>query len=44
MLLRMMSERGIDNEFAEKLSDVASSVDHGQYIKFLEGLKHIVDC
>ncbi|XP_072024818.1 complement component 1 Q subcomponent-binding protein, mitochondrial-like [Amphiura filiformis] len=44
MLLRMMNERGVDNDFVEKLSDIATSVEHGNYIKFLEELKDVVDC
>ena len=44
MLLRMMNERGVDNDFVEKLSDVATNVEHGNYIQFLEELKEIVDC
>ncbi|XP_070571827.1 complement component 1 Q subcomponent-binding protein, mitochondrial-like [Ptychodera flava] len=41
MMMNMLDERGINNNFAEKLSDFASSMEHSLYISFLEKLKSI---
>ncbi|XP_071479934.1 complement component 1 Q subcomponent-binding protein, mitochondrial-like [Diadema antillarum] len=37
-LKNYLADRGIDNQFSEKLSDLASAVEHRQYINFLEEL------
>ncbi|XP_071849420.1 complement component 1 Q subcomponent-binding protein, mitochondrial-like [Apostichopus japonicus] len=41
-LLALLESRGVDNEFADKLSDLASSFEHSSFIKFLESLKDTI--
>jgi len=36
LLMTMLEERGVDNTFAERLSEWCSSHEHGQYINLLE--------
>jgi len=39
LFMGMLDERGINNEFAEKLSDYCSAHEHAQYINLLEGIE-----
>ncbi|XP_077995777.1 complement component 1 Q subcomponent-binding protein, mitochondrial-like [Glandiceps talaboti] len=41
MLMNMLDERGINSDFAEDLSNLASSMEHTLYISFLEQLRTI---
>ncbi|XP_063969199.1 complement component 1 Q subcomponent-binding protein, mitochondrial-like [Lytechinus pictus] len=41
-LKNFLAERGITNDFCEKLSDLASAVEHRQYICFLDQLQGFV--
>ncbi|XP_071945708.1 complement component 1 Q subcomponent-binding protein, mitochondrial-like [Antedon mediterranea] len=41
LLMNMLEERGIDDAFTDKLCDLATSVEHSQYIQFLQNLKDI---
>jgi len=36
LMMTMLEERGVDNEFAERLSEWCSSYEHSQYINLLE--------
>lgn len=38
LLLNYLEEKGISNEFVEKLSDYATAYEHSAYISLLEGL------
>lgn len=38
LLMNYLEEKGISNEFAEKLSDLSTSYEHQQYINLLESL------
>ena len=42
LFMNMLNERGVNKEFAEKLSDFCSSYEHNQYINLLEGLQKFV--
>uniref|UniRef100_T1J6E2 Complement component 1 Q subcomponent-binding protein, mitochondrial n=1 Tax=Strigamia maritima TaxID=126957 RepID=T1J6E2_STRMM len=42
LLMNTLEERGISNEFAEKLSEFCTSYEHKLYIKLLESLKAFV--
>jgi len=39
LLMTMLEERGVDNTFAERLSEWCSSHEHGQYINLLEQIE-----
>ena len=39
LLMTMLEERGVDNSFAERLSEWCSSHEHQQYINLLEGIE-----
>lgn len=38
LLMNILEEKGVTNEFAEKLSDLATAYEHGSYIGLLEKL------
>ncbi len=42
LFLTMLEERGVNKDFAEKMSDFCSAYEHAQYIKLLEGLEQFV--
>jgi len=42
LLMNLLEERGITNEFAEQLIEFSTSYEHGQYIGLLEKLKNFV--
>ncbi|XP_003746782.1 complement component 1 Q subcomponent-binding protein, mitochondrial [Galendromus occidentalis] len=42
LLMNLLEERGVTNEFAEQLIDFSTSYEHGQYIGLLEKLKGFV--
>jgi len=43
LLMNLLEERGISNEFAEKLSDYATAYEHKQYIGILQNLKSFAE-
>lgn len=38
LLMNLLEEKGVSNEFAEKLSDLSTAYEHSSYIGLLEGL------
>lgn len=38
LLMNYLEEKGVSNEFAEKLSDFSTNYEHSSYISLLEGL------
>ena len=42
MLLNMLAERGIDNNFCQWLLDYSTALEQQQYVKFLEDLQGFV--
>lgn len=38
LLMNFLEEKGISNEFAEKLSDFSTAYEHSAYISLLEGI------
>ncbi|XP_018788294.1 PREDICTED: complement component 1 Q subcomponent-binding protein, mitochondrial [Bactrocera latifrons] len=38
LLMNLLEEKGVSNEFVEKLSDLATAFEHSSYIGFLESL------
>jgi len=43
-LLTFLQERGVDNQFADDLIELATSVENQQYVKSLEALHDFVSC
>lgn len=43
-LLTYLQERGVDNQFADDLIELATSVENQQYVKSLESLHDFVSC
>ena len=42
LLMNMLEERGVSNDFAAKLSDFCTEYEHKCYIALLEGLRGFV--
>ena len=42
LLMNMLEERGISNEFAEKLSTLCSDYEHSLYVGLLQGVQDFV--
>jgi len=42
LFMNMLEDRGVDNAFAEKLSEFSSAHEHRQYINLLEGIEKFV--
>jgi len=42
LLMNLLEERGISNEFVEKLSDFSTAYEHSMYIALLENTKKFV--
>jgi len=40
LLMNLLEEKGISNEFAEKLSELSTIYEHSQYVKLLESLSN----
>ena len=36
LLMNLLEEKGISNDFVEKLSDLSTSYEHSLYVEFLE--------
>ncbi|XP_070591278.1 complement component 1 Q subcomponent-binding protein, mitochondrial [Erythrolamprus reginae] len=43
-LMDFLADRGVDNTFAEELVNLSTALEHKEYIRFLEDLKHFVKC
>jgi len=42
LFMNMLEDRGVDNAFAEKLSEYCSAQEHRQYLNLLEGIEKFV--
>lgn len=42
LFIQVLEEKGVSNEFVDKLSELATSHEHSQYIRFLEKLNKFV--
>ncbi|XP_030041808.1 complement component 1 Q subcomponent-binding protein, mitochondrial [Microcaecilia unicolor] len=43
-LMDFLADRGVDNTFADELVELSTSLEHQEYIQFLEDLKKFVKC
>ncbi|KAM8741545.1 complement component 1 Q subcomponent-binding protein, mitochondrial [Acanthopagrus schlegelii] len=43
-LMDFLADRGVDNTFADELMELSTTVEHQEYIKFLENLQGFVKC
>ncbi|KAM8976233.1 complement component 1 Q subcomponent-binding protein, mitochondrial [Pelodytes ibericus] len=43
-LMDFLADRGVDNTFADELVELSTSLEHQEYIRFLENLKSFVKC
>ncbi|XP_017267992.1 complement component 1 Q subcomponent-binding protein, mitochondrial [Kryptolebias marmoratus] len=43
-LMDFLADRGIDNTFADELSELSTAIEHQEYVKFLEDLQGFVKC
>ncbi|XP_063154175.1 complement component 1 Q subcomponent-binding protein, mitochondrial [Candoia aspera] len=43
-LMDFLADRGVDNTFADELVNLSTALEHREYIRFLEDLKHFVKC
>ncbi|XP_055054145.1 complement component 1 Q subcomponent-binding protein, mitochondrial isoform X2 [Misgurnus anguillicaudatus] len=43
-LIDFLSDRGVDNAFADELIELSTALEHQEYIKFLEDLSSFVKC
>lgn len=43
-LMDFLSDRGVDNTFADELMELSTAIEHQEYIKFLEELQGFVKC
>ncbi|XP_051523992.1 complement component 1 Q subcomponent-binding protein, mitochondrial [Myxocyprinus asiaticus] len=43
-LMDFLADRGVDNTFADELIELSTSLEHQEYIKFLEDLSSFVKC
>ncbi|XP_028839298.1 complement component 1 Q subcomponent-binding protein, mitochondrial [Denticeps clupeoides] len=43
-LMDFLADRGVDNTFADELSELSTALEHQEYIKFLEELDSFVKC
>ncbi|XP_037543519.1 complement component 1 Q subcomponent-binding protein, mitochondrial [Nematolebias whitei] len=43
-LMDFLADRGVDNTFADELSELSTAIEHQEYIKFLESLQGFVKC
>uniref|UniRef100_A0A8C6XFT4 Complement component 1 Q subcomponent-binding protein, mitochondrial n=1 Tax=Naja naja TaxID=35670 RepID=A0A8C6XFT4_NAJNA len=41
-LMDFLADRGVDNTFADELVNLSTALEHKEYIRFLEDLKHFV--
>ena len=43
MILRMLEERGVDDQFVDQLINFSTVYEQNQYVQFLEGLKKFAE-
>lgn len=43
-LMDFLADRGVDNTFADELSELSTALEHQEYIKFLEDLSGFIKC
>ncbi|KAM6466462.1 complement component 1 Q subcomponent-binding protein, mitochondrial isoform 2-T2 [Liasis olivaceus] len=43
-LMDFLADRGVDNTFGDELVSLSTALEHREYIRFLEDLKHFVKC
>ncbi|XP_008426360.1 complement component 1 Q subcomponent-binding protein, mitochondrial [Poecilia reticulata] len=43
-MMDFLAERGVDNTFADELTELSTAIEHKEYIKFLEDLQSFVNC
>ncbi|XP_026185188.1 complement component 1 Q subcomponent-binding protein, mitochondrial [Mastacembelus armatus] len=43
-LMDFLADRGVDNTFADELTELSTTIEHQEYIKFLEDLQGFVKC
>lgn len=43
-LMDFLADRGVDNTFADELTELSTAIEHQEYIKFLEDLQNFVKC
>ncbi|KAM6907832.1 complement component 1 Q subcomponent-binding protein, mitochondrial [Xenentodon cancila] len=43
-LMDFLADRGVDNTFADELTELSTAIEHQEYIKFLEDLQGFVKC
>ncbi|XP_042613219.1 complement component 1 Q subcomponent-binding protein, mitochondrial-like [Cyprinus carpio] len=43
-LMDFLADRGVDNTFADELTELSTALEHQEYIKFLEDLSTFVKC
>ncbi|KAK6317541.1 hypothetical protein J4Q44_G00129410 [Coregonus suidteri] len=43
-LMDFLADRGVDNTFADELTELSTAMEHHEYIKFLEDLSGFVKC
>ncbi|XP_062887303.1 complement component 1 Q subcomponent-binding protein, mitochondrial [Mobula hypostoma] len=43
-LMDFLTDRGIDNKFADELVELSTALEHQEYIKFLENLNSFIKC
>lgn len=43
-LMDFLADRGVDNTFADELTELSTAFEHQEYIKFLEDLQGFVKC
>lgn len=42
LLMNLLEERGVSNEFADKMSDLATKREHDLYVNLLESLQSFI--
>lgn len=43
-MMDFLADRGVDNTFADELTELSTAIEHKEYIKFLEDLQSFVNC
>ncbi|PWA23193.1 hypothetical protein CCH79_00002191 [Gambusia affinis] len=43
-MMDFLADRGVDNTFADELTELSTAIEHKEYIKFLEDLQGFVNC
>ncbi|XP_054899273.1 complement component 1 Q subcomponent-binding protein, mitochondrial [Poeciliopsis prolifica] len=43
-MMDFLADRGVDNTFADELTELSTAIEHKEYIKFLEDLQSFINC